>query len=196
MLVPRSRECRRPDASPRPPPHVSRVRFRLATATTPAWVAGALLVCAAGCANPASRPPSSAGALPDSVAAPSGFAVPADSLIPSGPLGASIRRGRAIVLATRDSLPEHVGNRLACTNCHSNAGTRASSSSWVGTFASFPQYNARSGRVIRIEDRVNECLRRSLNGAPLDMAGRDMTDIVAYMAFLSRGLPQGHRAAW
>jgi thiosulfate dehydrogenase len=125
-----------------------------------------------------------------------GYGVPPDSLIPAGPMGGSILRGRAILLAARDSLPGHVGNRLTCTNCHLDAGTRASSGPWVGSFASFPQYNARAGRVIRLEDRVNECLRRSLNGKPLAPDGRDMNDIVAYMAFLSYGVPHGPRAPW
>lgn len=127
---------------------------------------------------------------------PPDFAVPADSLIPVGPLGDAIRRGRGIVTATRDSLPGHVGNRLVCTNCHREAGTKASSGSWVGSYASFPQYNARAGRVIRIEDRINECLRRSLNGKPLADTSRAMTDIVAYMAFLSSGTPHGVRPLW
>jgi thiosulfate dehydrogenase len=127
---------------------------------------------------------------------PAGYSVPADSLIPDGAMGAAIRRGRAIMLNARDSLPGHVGNRLTCTNCHREAGTSASSGPWVGSFASFPQYNARAGRVIRMEDRVNECLRRSLNGKPLAIGGRDMNDIVAYMAFLSTGVPHGPRAPW
>jgi thiosulfate dehydrogenase len=127
---------------------------------------------------------------------PAGYAVPADSLIPAGPLGDSVRRGRAILLAARDSLRGHVGNRLTCTNCHREAGTLASSGPWVGSFASFPQYNARAGRVIRLEDRVNECLRRSLNGKPLDSGSRDMDDIVSYLAFLSRGVPTGTHPAW
>lgn len=127
---------------------------------------------------------------------PAGYGVPADSLIPPGPLGDSVRRGRAILMATRDSLPEHVGNKLVCTNCHREAGTKASSGPWVGSFASFPQYNARAGRVIRIEDRINECLRRSLNGKPLADTSRAMTDMVAYMSFLSSGLPHGTRAPW
>ncbi|HUL01691.1 MAG TPA: c-type cytochrome [Gemmatimonadales bacterium] len=133
---------------------------------------------------------------PDSLPEPKGYSIPADSEIPGGPLGVSIRRGRAIVLATRDSLPRHVGNRLACTNCHLDAGTRASSGPWVGVFATFPQYNARAGRVFRIENRVNECLRRSLNGTPLPLDGRDMTDIVAYLAFLSRHVPTGSHPDW
>jgi thiosulfate dehydrogenase len=111
-------------------------------------------------------------------------------------MGASIKRGRAILLAAGDSLRGHVGNRLTCTNCHREAGTLAASGPWVGSFASFPQYNARAGRVIRIEDRINECLRRSLNGSPLEVDSRDMNDIVAYMAFLSTGIPHGPRASW
>src|SRR2546426_11537861 len=123
--------------------------------------ANAALVCVLGlgsasCGSRPARAPSSTARLPDSLVAPAGYVVPADSLIPRGVLGESIRRGRAILLATRDSLPGHVGNRLACTHCHLDAGTRVTSGPWVGSFASFPQYNARAGRVFRIEDRVNE----------------------------------------
>jgi thiosulfate dehydrogenase len=62
---------------------------------------------------------------------------------------------------------------------------------WVGSYARFPQYRARSGKVDLIEDRINDCFRRSMNGRALDPAGRDMRDIVAYFAFLSTGLPVG-----
>ncbi|HEX5970635.1 MAG TPA: hypothetical protein VFY85_01845, partial [Gemmatimonadaceae bacterium] len=33
-------------------------------------------------------------------------------------MDASIRRGHALLIATRDSLPGHVGNNLRCTSCH------------------------------------------------------------------------------
>src|SRR5881397_3420604 len=115
---------------------------------------------------------------------------PADSLIPSGPLGASIRRGRALLAATRDSLPGHVGNKLRCVSCHLDDGRRQSGS-WVGVFARYPQYRTRSATIETIEYRVNDCFRRSMNGAALDPAGRDMADIVAYLAFLSHGVPVG-----
>ncbi|HET7224630.1 MAG TPA: c-type cytochrome [Candidatus Eisenbacteria bacterium] len=175
---------------------ISFPRFASLTAVALLALPIASLLCAAGCGRHAPPADPSLALLPDSVAAPRGFAVPDSARIPGGALGASIRRGRALVLATRDSLPAHVSSRLACTNCHLDAGTRAGSSAWVGTFATFPQYNARAGRVITIEDRVNECMRRSLNGVPLDPNGRDMIDIVSYMAFLSSGMPQGRRAPW
>ena len=111
---------------------------------------------------------------------------PADSLIPTGPLGDAVRRGRALLVATRESLPVHVGNRLRCVSCHLDEGRRESGS-WVGVFARFPQYRARSGTIETIEFRVNDCFRRSMNGTALDPSGPDMADMVAYFAFLSRG---------
>ncbi len=155
--------------------------------------AGAVLTLLAATTLVAVMPP---GRVRADVVAPAAYVVPADSLIPSGPMGASIRRGREILLHARDSLPGHVGNRLTCTNCHRGAGTLPASGPWVGSYAGFPQYNARAGRVIRMEDRINECLRRSLNGTPLAADGRDMGDIVAYMAFLSTGMPHGVHAPW
>ena len=116
-----------------------------------------------------------------------GLAGPADSLIPAGPYGDAVRRGRALLGATRDSLPSHVGNRLRCTSCHLDDG-RQESGTWIGVFARYPQYRARSGIVETIEYRVNDCFRRSMNGAGLDPAGADMRDIVTYLAFLSRGV--------
>ena len=115
---------------------------------------------------------------------------PEASLVDSG-YRASAMRGRAILLATRDSLPRNVGNGLRCASCHLDGGLRANAMPWVGSYARFPQYRARSGKVDLIEDRVNDCLERSMNGRRLDPTGRDMRDIVTYFAFLSTGIPIG-----
>jgi len=127
--------------------------------------------CIAGCSRPA----------------PSRASAAADSVIPAGPYGDAVRRGRALLTTTRDSLPGHVGNKLRCTSCHLDAGRRETGS-WVGVFARYPQYRTRSAMVETIDDRVNDCFRRSMNGTALDPAGPDMRDIVAYLAFLSRGV--------
>ena len=62
---------------------------------------------------------------------------------------------------------------------------------WVGSYARFPQYRPRSGKIDLIQDRINDCFERSMNGKRLDPAGRDMRDIVSYFAFLSSGIPVG-----
>ena len=104
---------------------------------------------------------------------------------------ASALRGKAILLATRDSLPRNVGNGLRCASCHLDGGLRRNAMPWVGAYVRFPQYRSRSGKVDLIEDRVNDCLERSMNGKRLDATGRDMRDIVTYFAFLSSGIPVG-----
>jgi thiosulfate dehydrogenase len=119
---------------------------------------------------------------------------PADSLIPAGAYGASVRRGRALLVATRDSLPGHVGNKLRCTSCHLDEGRRENGT-WIGVFARYPQYRPRSGVVETIEYRVNDCFRRSMNGTAIDPAGGDMRDILTYFAFLSRGVAVAQPAA-
>jgi thiosulfate dehydrogenase len=116
---------------------------------------------------------------------------PAETAIPNGPMGASIRRGLAILSATRDSMPRHVGNDLRCTSCHLDNGRRANAMSWVGIYGRFPQYRSRSGRVVTLEDRINGCFLRSLAGKAVDPGSAEMRDMLAYMAFLSQGVPVG-----
>jgi thiosulfate dehydrogenase len=119
------------------------------------------------------------------------FRVPADAELRDSAYRASAFRGRALLLATRDSLPRNVGNSLRCASCHLNNGLLAGAMPWVGSYARFPQYRARSGKVDLIEDRINDCFNRSMNGRALDPTGRDMRDIVSYFAFLSTGVPVG-----
>jgi thiosulfate dehydrogenase len=151
-------------------------------------VVGALIVVTIGRAIV--RPESSA--LAQQTATPRvPFRVPSESQLKDSTYRASALRGRALLLATRDSLPHNVGNSLRCASCHLDGGLRRDAMPWVGAFARFPQYRARSGKVDLIEDRINDCFRRSMNGTALAPAGRDMRDIVTYLAFLSSGMPIG-----
>jgi thiosulfate dehydrogenase len=123
--------------------------------------------------------------------APIPFRVPAESEIEDSVTLASIRRGRALIHSTRDSLPRHVRAGLACANCHAADGTQPNAMPLVGAYSRFPQYRARSGHVDLLEDRINDCFERSMNGKALDRNGPDMRDMVTYIAFLSRGYPPG-----
>jgi thiosulfate dehydrogenase len=117
------------------------------------------------------------------------FRVPDESEIRDSSVLASVRRGRALMQFTRDSMPGNVGNRLQCVSCHPDNGTRKNVMPWVGIYARFPQYRARPGHIQVIQDRINDCFKRSMNGTPPHPEGRDMRDIIAYMAFLSSGYP-------
>ncbi|MGQ0539839.1 MAG: c-type cytochrome, partial [Gemmatimonadaceae bacterium] len=66
---------------------------------------------------------------------------------------------------------------------------------WVGVYSRFPQYRSRTGYVQIIEDRINDCFKRSMNGRGLAPESRDMRDIINYFAFLSLGYPVGAEMA-
>lgn len=118
------------------------------------------------------------------------FVVPPDSLIPANALGSAIRRGRAIALATRDSLRPAAGGDLRCTSCHLEAGTKRGALPWVGSYARYPRIDAR-GQVLTMHERINICLRRNLRAAALSPDDPRMEALVAYIAFLSRGVRLG-----
>ena len=124
-------------------------------------------------------------------AAPLDYTPPPDSAIPHDQLGASIRRGLALVTHTTDSLPKYATGSLQCASCHIDAGRRRDAAALIGVYSRFPKYMDRTGAVIPIEDRVNYCFTRSLAGNKIPTDSREMQDIVAYLAFLSTGVPAG-----
>ena len=93
-------------------------------------------------------------------------------------------RGMRLNAETRTLLPNHVGDDLNCTSCHLNAGTVADGSPYVGVSAFFPSYAPRAGRQITIEDRINGCFLRSMNGKPLAPDSADMKAMVAYFDWM------------
>jgi thiosulfate dehydrogenase len=154
--------------------------------------AGVLAACTAAAGGPDSaavRQAGSAGWDSTTWQAPSVAEIPDDSL------GASIRRGLAILTNTRDSLRAYVGGNLSCTSCHLDEGRRPTAAPLTGVFARFPKYIDRSNAVIPLEDRVNYCFTRSLAGTRVPTDSREMQDIMAYLAFISRGVPVGAQTA-
>ena len=127
--------------------------------------------------------------------APASSTVLSDSAIPDGPLGASVRRGLALIEHTPDSLPAFVGGNLRCTSCHLDRGMRPYAAPLTGVLNRFPKYIDRSGAVVPLEDRVNYCFTRSLAGRALQTRSREMVDIIAYLAFISQGTPAGGHVA-
>lgn len=81
------------------------------------------------------------------------------------------------------------GNNLSCTNCHLKGGTQAGSASWVGVAARFPQFGGRSNKIGSLEDRINGCMERSMNGRKMDVESPQMKAMIAYMEWLGADLP-------
>lgn len=88
-----------------------------------------------------------------------------------------------------DAARRFAGNRLTCQNCHLLGGTQPYAMPLLGVVGQFPQYRAREGRIVTLEDRINGCMERSLNGRALPQASRALHALVAYLNWLSRGIP-------
>ncbi|WP_454619955.1 c-type cytochrome [Bradyrhizobium cenepequi] len=127
------------------------------------------------------------------------WTVPEVGALPNDAHGALVRRGRDLITATYahigpevpDPAKRFAGNNLACSNCHLDAGTKKFGLPIFGLVELFPQYSARLGAEITIEDRVNSCMSRSMNGRALPLNSPEMQAIVAYISFLSSGVPVG-----
>lgn len=117
--------------------------------------------------------------------------VPGDDTIPPGATGDLVRKGRRYATHTWEDLPELVGSDLHCTSCHLEGGTKANAGPWVGIANAYPAYRARAGREITLEERIDECFERSVNGKAPGKGSPVMNAFVAYIDWLSRGVPRG-----
>jgi thiosulfate dehydrogenase len=127
------------------------------------------------------------------------WTVPEVGALPDDDHGRLVRRGRDLITATYahigpevpDAANRYAGNNLACSNCHLEAGTKKFALPIFGLFGEYPRYSVRSGAEITIEERVNACMARSMNGRAMSPQAPQMQAIVAYVRFLSTGVPAG-----
>ena len=127
------------------------------------------------------------------------WTVPEVGALPHDAKGTQIRSGRDLITATyayigpqvADPAKRYAGNNLACSNCHLQAGTRKFGLPLFGLFGAFPQYSARAAAEITIEDRLNSCMTRSMNGRALPNDAPEMQAMVAYIKFLSTDVAAG-----
>lgn len=121
--------------------------------------------------------------------------------LPASPENDLIRYGHDIVIQTAQTIGplaaeparRFAGNRLACTNCHLNAGLQPFAAPFVSTFATYPMMVSDS--VESLADRLNGCMTRSLNGKAMPSDSREMQALIAYIRYVGEGSPQGVRVA-
>lgn len=119
------------------------------------------------------------------------ISMPAESTIPDDEYGAAVRRGLELANHTYRELPDNVGNKLNCTSCHLANGSEAYAAPWNGLPGIFPIYRSRDARVNSLQERVNGCFQRSMNGTPLEVDSDEMNAFISYMTWLSQDMPIG-----
>lgn len=135
-----------------------------------------------------------------------------DSTLGASPLAEQVRRGFQLFTSTSAQSPQYSLNKLACNNCHLNAGQKEKALPLVGIAVVFPNYNKREGRLFSLEDRIVGCFLRSQNATRAvhssasdgDIAGSalpspespEVLAIAAYLTWLSGGHPMGKNPPW
>ena len=133
-----------------------------------------------------------AAALPPWVA-------PDPDKLPDDSFGRSVRYGRDLIVHTsaligpdaQDAAMRYSGNGLECQSCHLGAGARRFGLPLAGVWGLYPAFMGREDEVRTMEERINGCMERSMNGRALPGDGPEMKAMLAYFRFLSEGLPVG-----
>jgi thiosulfate dehydrogenase len=140
----------------------------------------------AALAQPARQPEAAAAAEPV-------WNVPDPDSLSEDAFGRMVRRGRDLIVKTSsligpdapDPALRYGGNGLDCQSCHLQAGTQRFGLPLAGIWGVFPQYIARENEVRTLEERINGCMERSMNGRALPVGGPEMKAMLAYIRFIS-----------
>jgi thiosulfate dehydrogenase len=84
-----------------------------------------------------------------------------------------------------DPKMRYTSSRLSCGSCHLGVGTEPGTLSLPSALHHYPRFSARYGYDTTIEDRVNECMQRSMNGRQLAKNSPEMIAMAAYIRSLS-----------
>jgi thiosulfate dehydrogenase len=105
------------------------------------------------------------------------------------PAAATADYGRRLLAETPEYLGPDVADpkmrytssRLSCGSCHLGAGAEPGTLSLPDTIKHYPRFSARVGASTSVEDRINECMQRSMNGRTLPKNSTEMIAIAAYI---------------
>ena len=123
-----------------------------------------------------------------------------DPTLDDSRLSKDIRLGFKLFTNTPAEAKQFTPSKMACANCHLNAGQRERSLPIVAVAAMFPEYNRRSGRLYSLNDRIVDCFWRSENATGTEMlptpTSKEVLAIAAYITWLARGTTMGKNPPW
>ncbi len=152
-------------------------------------LASALLLIAAACGK--------VERTNDDTLAGAAWPAPEPSSLADGPHKQEVLYGENLIRRTfafvgpnaADAAMRYAGNNLACGSCHLDGGRRRYGLSFIGVAGAYPRDMARENAMQSLEQRINGCFERSMNGRALPEDSREMTAIIAYIQFLSEAAP-------
>ncbi|MEP6712436.1 MAG: c-type cytochrome [Ferruginibacter sp.] len=118
------------------------------------------------------------------------------SKIPRDPFGEAVKYGRQLLLNTAYYIGpngingKYLGNKMTCSNCHQEAGTKLYSFNLIASHQNYPQYRARENKVLTLAERINNCVMRPHNGKPLPLDSKEMVAILSYLKWINSFAPK------
>lgn len=114
---------------------------------------------------------------------------------------AMIRMGYDVITKTPELIgplasnkrKQFAGNNLTCQSCHLEGGTKPGAGSFVGVYQRFPQFRGRENKIGTLEERIDGCMERSMNGQKMPHESLEMQAMIAYMKWLSEDVPEGQQ---
>jgi len=83
-----------------------------------------------------------------------------------------------------DPKMRYSGSRLACGSCHLGTGMEPGTLALLQATQHYPRFSPRVGGMTDIEDRVNECMARSMNGRALPANSPELIAMASYIRSL------------
>lgn len=126
------------------------------------------------------------------------WVAPPESSIPNDATGDMIRYGKQLLTETYKYLGEgsnmpYQGNKVSCSNCHIDEGTSAFGAPWAVVWFKYGAggrgpYSARSDRYLDMNNRIHDCMQRSMHGTPLPDDSYELASMIEYMRWLATGM--------
>ncbi len=116
---------------------------------------------------------------------------PDTTSIPNDAFGEMVKYGRQLILNTAYYIGpngisgSYTKNKMNCTNCHQDAGTKPYAFNLMLSHDKYPQYRPREGKVLTLADRINNCVERPHSGTALPLNSKEMTAILSYLKWIN-----------
>ncbi len=104
--------------------------------------------------------------------------------------GKELMNNTAMYLGPEGKVGKYLGNKMNCSNCHQDGGTKLFSFNLMLSHDNYPQYRGREGKVLTLAERVNNCIERPHNGKPLLLDSREMIAFLSYLKWINGFVPK------
>jgi thiosulfate dehydrogenase len=98
--------------------------------------------------------------------------------------GARLVKNTAYYIGPEGTVSKNLRNKMNCSNCHLNSGTKPFGLNFFNSHKTYPQYRARENKILTLADRVNNCIERPHSGIPLKLDSKEMLAIVSYIKWI------------